>query len=166
MLPFARPSLLAIACASLCAAPALSFAADAEIGISAPYVRLVPPGTPTSAAFMNIQNNGSVERKLIRAESAAAKAVELHNHINDNGMMRMRQVKEIPIQAKGETALKPGSYHIMLIDLKQALKEGENVALTLVFDDGSRQKINAPIVKPQAGMSSETANKDHKHPMH
>lgn len=161
-----RHVLLALAGASLCTAPVLVSAADTEISVSASYVRLVPPGTPTSAAFMKIQNNGSVERKLIRAESTIAKAVELHNHINDNGMMKMRQIKEIAIPAKGETSLKPGSYHVMLIDLKQALKEGEKVALTLVFDDGSSQKIEAPIMKPQTSMSNEAASKDHKHMMH
>jgi copper(I)-binding protein len=111
---------------------------------------MVPAGTPISGAFMTIRNNGNTDRKLTKAESPAAKTVELHTHINDNGMMKMRPVKEINIKAHGQAELKPGSYHVMLIDLKQTLKEGETVPLTLTFDDGSTTKVDAPVRKAQA----------------
>lgn len=130
-------------------------AAEAELTVTAPYVRMVPPGTPTSGAFMTIRNSGSSDRKLLKADSPIAKTVELHTHINDNGMMKMRQVKEINVKAHGQAELKPGSHHIMLIDLKQTLKEGESVALTLTFDDGSTRKIDAPVKRPQAMLQME-----------
>lgn len=159
---FSLSRLVLFVAAGACVAATPSQAADAEpLAVNAPYVRLVPPGTPTSAAFMNIRNPGNTDRKLLRVDSPSAKAVELHNHINENGMMKMRQVREILIPAKGETALKPGSYHVMLIDLKQTLKEGESVPLTLTFDDGSSQKINAPIKSPQTAMPMEMGHKGH-----
>lgn len=127
-------------------------AGEAELAVSDAYVRMAPPGTPTTGAFMTIRNESGVDRKLVRADSQVAKTVELHNHINDNGVMKMRQVREIDVKAKGEATLKPGSYHIMLIDLKQPLKDGETVALTLSFDDGSTKKVDAPVRRPQAMM--------------
>ncbi|MBS1229999.1 MAG: periplasmic copper chaperone [Proteobacteria bacterium] len=130
--------------------PLLSFAADGALRIDDPYVRLVPPNAPASAAFMVISNSGSTERQLLKAQSPAAKSVELHTHINDHGVMKMRQVDRIAIKANGQTELKPGSYHIMLIDLAQALNEGDSVPLTLSFDDGSTQQISAPVRRIQA----------------
>ena len=132
--------------ATLLAAGILSPAALAgDISVIEPYVRLVPQGVPTTAAFMTIRNAGTAERKLMRVDSSAAKTVELHNHINDNGVMKMRQVREIEIKAKGQAELKPGSYHVMMFDLKQTLREGEKVPLTLSFDDGSSEKIEALV---------------------
>lgn len=145
---FAAAALLAL---PLTLAP-LGSAYASEVTVNDAYVRLVPQGTPTTGAFMLLKNNGNAERKLVGVDSQAAKLVELHNHINENGMMKMRPVKEIVIKAGGETALKPGSYHVMLIDLKQALKEGDHVGLTLRFDDGSKQEVHAPVRKPMAAM--------------
>jgi copper(I)-binding protein len=139
---------LALLLAATAALPPPLLAAEAELTVSDHYVRMVPPGTPTSGAFMTIKNSGNTDRKLLKVESPVAKTVELHTHINDNGMMKMRPVKEIDIKAHGQAELKPGSYHVMLIDLKQALKEGETVPLTLTFDDGSTKKLDAPIRKP------------------
>jgi periplasmic copper chaperone A len=140
-----------------------AFAGDTDISIADPYVRMVPPGTSTTGAFMVVKNGSNADRKLVKADSPVARAVELHNHINDNGVMKMRQVPEIDIKAKGETALKPGSYHVMLIDLKQALKEGDSVPMTLTFDDGSTRKIDVPVKMPQAMMPMEGDHGKMKH---
>lgn len=129
------------------ALPLLSFAADSTLRIDDPYVRLTPPNAPASGAFMLIANDGNENRLLLKAQSPVAKTVELHTHTNDNGVMKMRPVEHIEIKAKGQTALKPGSYHIMLIGLKQALNEGDLVPLTLSFDDGSTLQIKAPVRK-------------------
>ena len=140
-----RRALLLIA-----ALPLLSFAADGALRIDDPYVRLVPPNAPASAAFMVISNSGSAPRQLLKAQSPVAKTVELHTHVNDHGVMKMRPVASIAVESHGQVELKPGSYHIMLIDLKQPLNEGDTVPLALFFDDGSSQQINAPVRKIQA----------------
>ncbi len=124
---------------------AMSMATMPSVRVVDPYVRLVPATAPASAAFFVLHNDSHDARRLVRVDSSAAKTVELHNHINDNGVMKMRPVKDIEIPAMGEATLKPGSYHVMLIDLKAPLKEGGSVPLTLVFDDGSVQKIDAPV---------------------
>ena len=130
--------------ALLLAAPALA-KVDAVDG----YVRLLPPGSPNTAAFMVLRNDGDKPVKLVAGASPEAGRVELHTHLHENGVMKMRQVESIEIPAKGEAVLKPGSLHVMLIGLKQDLKEGDVVPITLKLDDGSSTKIEAPVRKIQ-----------------
>ncbi len=122
-------------------------AAD-SISVSDPYVRMAPPGAQATAAFMLLKNAGDKDVKLVKAGSDASKITELHTHINDNGVMKMRPVPSIEIKAKSETALKPGGLHIMMIDLKGPMKEGDKVAVTLSFDDGSSKVIEAVVRMP------------------
>ena len=126
-----------------------SFAAG--ISIEHAYARAVPQGQPNSAAFMILKNTTGHDRALVEARSNVSKAVELHTHTREGGMMRMRRVKQIDIKAGAETELKPGGLHIMFIGLKQALNVGEKVYLELVFDDGEIIKLNIPV-KMVAGM--------------
>ncbi len=139
---------------------ALAGAAD-QISVQDPYVRLAPPGAPATGAFMVIKNNGDKDVKLVKADNPASKVTELHNHINDNGVMKMRQVPGVDIKAKGEAVLKPGSLHVMLIDLKAPMKEGDVVPITLSFDDGSSKQVEAKVVKPVATMAPMPMDQDH-----
>lgn len=147
-----RHALIAVALSTAFAAPV--FAGSAADGMTAvdPYVRLVPPGQPATGAFFVLKNGDDKDHKLVKAESAVAKATELHTHVSEGGMMKMRPVKEIDVNAKGEAVLKPGSLHVMLIGLKQQLKEGDNVAIKLTFEDNSTKEITAPVRKIQAEM--------------
>ena len=140
--------------------PFATSAADADLNIHDPYVRLAPPSAPTTGAFMVIKNMGNTDRKLLKAESPIAKTVELHTHINENGVMKMREVPDIEIKAQGQTELKPGGLHVMLIGMKQTLKEGDLVPISLNFDDGSKQQIEAPVRKLPTTM---TVDMDMKH---
>lgn len=115
--------------------------------ISKSYVRETPPHAKNSAAFMVISNNSNSDIKLISATSDISSRVELHNHINEDGLMKMRQVKEILIAANDSTALQPGGYHVMFIGLKEALKENNRVAIKLYFDNGDEVIVQAPIKK-------------------
>ena len=148
----ALPRYALLLAATILSTPIL--ATETDLAVTDASVRAVPPGTPSSLAFMTIKNSGNTDRQLVRADSPVAKTVGLHNHINDSGVMRMREVKAIEIKAKGQAELKTGSYHIMLIDLKQTLKEGDSVPLTLTFDDGRTMKIDAPVKMPQAMMKT------------
>lgn len=126
----------------------LSFATQAaEITISDPYARAVPPGQPNSAVFLSLTNPSMQDRALVSAESPAAETTELHTHINENGMMRMRRIDRIPLPAGETVTLKPGGLHIMLIGLKQTLEPGASVDLTLIYDDGGKMSVQAPVRK-------------------
>ncbi|MFT6984680.1 MAG: copper(I)-binding protein [Psychromonas sp.] len=125
----------------------ISNTAFANLTIENAYVRATPPHAKNSAAFMVIHNSNKEEVKLIAASSDIAQRVELHNHLMQDGLMKMRQVKQISIKAKNKTALQPGSYHVMFFELKQPLKDGESVALKLYFDNGEEITVDAPIKK-------------------
>ncbi|WP_300321745.1 copper chaperone PCu(A)C [Accumulibacter sp.] len=150
-----HPALIALAATLVL--PRAALANDSDLQLLAPYVRLAPPGTANTAAFMIVSNTGRSDRKLLKADSPVARRVELHSHVNDQGVMRMRQVTEIVIKAGGQSELKPGGYHVMLLDLRQPLKEGESVPLTLSFDDGFSKQIDAPVRRPQTVMATDPA---------
>lgn len=128
------------------------FAAAADqVTVLDPYVRLAPPNAPATGAFMVIKNGGDKDVKLVKAANPASKATELHTHLNENGVMKMRPVTAIDLKAKGEAVLQPGGLHIMLISLNAPLKDGDSVPITLTFDDGSSKTVDAkvrPIVVP------------------
>jgi copper(I)-binding protein len=144
-----------------------AFAAGAadSVQVVNPYVRAVPPGARATGAFMTLKNEGSADAKLVKAESTAAKLVQLHSHVDVNGVMQMREVPAFDIKSKGETQLKPGSYHIMLIDPTVSLKPGDKVALTLRFADGSSKQVEAPVKMPEAApaMPMAPAAGEHMH---
>lgn len=110
-----------------------------------PYVPLLPPGVRTGAAYLRMRNVGERDMTLVAAFSPAADAVELHTHIDDAGVLRMRQVREIVVPAGSEVAFKPGGYHVMLIGLPLPLLAGDKVAITLQFADGSTRSIEALV---------------------
>ena len=120
-------------------------AAADQVSAADAYVRLAPPNAPATGAFMVLKNAGDKDVKLVKADNPLSKSTELHNHLNDNGVMKMRPVAAIEIKAKGEAVLKPGGLHVMLIGMPKPLKEGDAVPLTLTFDDGSSKKIEVPV---------------------
>lgn len=147
-----------LAAGLIASAGAFAGAAD-QVTVQDPYVRLAPPNAPATGAFMVIRNNGDKDVKVLKADNPASKVTELHTHINDGGVMKMRPVPAIDVKARGEAVLKPGGLHVMLIDLKAPMKEGDTVPLTLTFDDGSTKKVDAKVVKPTAA----PAPMEHKH---
>jgi copper(I)-binding protein len=130
---------------------AVTPAAD-EVTVVDPYVRAVPPGQPNSAAFMQLQNNSTTKHAIVKAESPVSNVVELHTHIMEGGVMKMRQVKQIDVPAQGRTTLKPGGLHVMFLGLKSELKSGQLVPVTLIFEDGSKTTIHAQVRKMQLHM--------------
>jgi hypothetical protein len=147
--------------AAFTAAPAASFAAGAadKIAVTDPYVRLVPPGQKQTGAYLLLRNADSAGHALVKADSPAADTVELHTVVWENGVNRMRPVPKMDVAASGETQLKPGAFHIMLIGLKRELKEGDMVSLTLGFEDGSSKTVNAPV-RPVV-MKTNAAHSEH-----
>ncbi len=119
------------------------------VSVINPYVRAVPPGQKITAAFLQLANSSDSKHSLVAASSTAADVLELHSHIHENGMMKMRRIDKIEIPAKAKTELKPGTLHIMLIGLKNPLKPGQEVSIILKFADGSEKNITAPVRKIQ-----------------
>lgn len=124
----------------------LSIAAQGvEISIGDPYARAVPPGQPNSAVFMSLENRSGADQALVAAESGVSEVVELHTHVAEGGMMRMRRIEKIELPAGQSVTLQPGGLHVMLIGLKQPLDVGDVVDVTLIFEGGTRLPVQAPV---------------------
>lgn len=120
------------------------------------YARATVAGVKQSGAFVTLINTDAKDNALIGASVSTklASRTELHNHVNDNGVMRMREVKEgVPLPAGQKVELKPGSYHVMFFDLKQALVAGKKFPLTLKFKDGSSKKVMVTVREMKATQS-------------
>ena len=111
------------------------------------WTRESPMMDLAGAAYMVIHNNTDADDALVAASSPVAEFVELHlSSMDDEGMMSMNQVTEIPIPAHGDAVLKPGSYHVMLINLYEPLVEGTEVELSLEFMTAEPQTVSAPVM--------------------
>ena len=99
------------------------------------------------AAFMTLHNHSQTPIKLIKATTSIAKTTELHTHIKEGDVFRMRPVPAIEIPANGSAILKPGGLHIMFLGLHHPLKEKDSFDLTLEFDNGTLLTLPVPIKK-------------------
>ena len=117
--------------------------ASAEVSLRDGYVRGMPPGHPVTAAFMRLVNNGDEDVVIDGGSSDMAERVEFHTHVHRDGMMSMQQMPAITVPAHGEFVLEPGHNHLMLIDLKSTLREGDSVKLKLL--SGNKEVVSAEL---------------------
>ncbi len=143
--------LLAPALAVL--ALALPAAAAAELRVEEPWVRATVAGQQASGAFMTLTS--TKDARLVAVETPAAGVSEIHEMALENNVMRMRQIDGLELPAGKPVELRPGGYHLMLMELKAPLNTGEHVDLTLTVEDagGKRERIEvqAPIRPLTAG---------------
>ena len=116
-----------------------------KIHVHGAWVRATPPVSHISAAYLTLINHGDQEDQLLSVETELAKVVELHNVKKTDGMMSMFPIPFVTVQAGGEQNLKPGSYHIMLINLNQTPKLGEKYELFLQFKHAGIVKVTAAV---------------------
>lgn len=121
--------------------------AKPKIVVEDPWVREVPPVSTMSAAFMKVANLGDEEDVLVGVKTDVSKVAEIHTTIMEDGMMKMRRLKEVPIPPGKTVEFRPMGKHIMLIDLKKPLKVGEKVKLILIFKKTGEMSIEAPVRK-------------------
>lgn len=138
--------------AGLCVAlvaTVVSATALAQVSVSEPWVRATVPQQKATGAFMQL--TAAEDAKLVEVRSPAAKVVEVHEMAMEGNVMKMRAIPALALPAGKPVALKPGGYHVMLIDLVVPVKEGETVPLTLVVEgkDGKRTTVDvAATVRP------------------
>ncbi|MEX8503905.1 MAG: copper chaperone PCu(A)C [Leptothrix ochracea] len=150
----------------------MAITAHAEVSVKDPWVRATVAEQKATGAFMQL--TAKSDTRLIEARSTVAGAVEVHEMTMDNNVMRMRAVPNgVDLPAGKTVELKPGSYHIMLLDLHHGLKTGETVPLTLVVEgkDKTRETIDIKATvramagapgAPKASMGDE-AHQHHHH---
>jgi copper(I)-binding protein len=119
----------------------------AGVSVSKPWARATPGGSKVGVAYLELSAAPGTTDKLVAARSPVAGAVELHTHSHVDGVMKMRRIDDIAIEPGKSVTLKPGGLHIMLMDLKQPLKEGETIDLTLVFEKAGEVAVKVPVLK-------------------
>lgn len=118
-----------------------------EIVINNPWVRSAPPNAPVLGLFMQINNNTDHDIKLLSANASGYKRIELHRAVVQGDMMKMVKQEFMPIPAKGKLHLKPGSWHIMLINPESVPRKGDTVMIDLIFDNGLSKTVHAQVRK-------------------
>jgi copper(I)-binding protein len=148
----------------VCSASAI---AQVAVDVKDPWVRATVAQQKATGAFMQL--TAKSDSKLVEAKSPVAGVVEIHEMAMEKDVMRMRQVPGLALPAGKTVELKPGGYHVMLMDLKAQVKEGDTVPVTLVFEgkDGKREsiEIKAPArpLSNMPGMANKPAHGAHKH---
>ena len=131
-------------------------AALAQTSVKDPWVRGTVAGQKATGLFGQITS--SAGGKLVSASSPLAGVVEVHEMVMDGNVMKMRAVPSLELPPGKTVELKPGGYHVMLMDLKQELKAGDSVPLTLVIEGagGKREtvELKAPV-RPLTGKDEQ-----------
>jgi hypothetical protein len=139
--------LLLAAAQSLAAA---AYAADYDVGsikITQPWARATPKGASAGAAYLTITNSGTTPDRLSCTSSDVSAQCQIHSMTMDNGVMKMRPVEGGLEIKPGETVtLKPSSFHVMLMDLKQPLEAGKTATATLQLQNAGTVRVEFPIV--------------------
>jgi copper(I)-binding protein len=125
---------------------ALGAAASAQtpVTVQDAWVRGTVAQQHATGAFMRL--TAAQPARLVQASSPVAGVTEIHEMAMDNNVMRMRQIAGLDLAAGQTVELKPGGLHVMLMDLKQPLQAGQNVPITLVFEDANRLRHTQQIV--------------------
>lgn len=121
----------------------LAGAVQAQVTVSDAWVRATVPGQKSTGAFMTLQ--AAQDAKLVGAKSDVAAATEVHEMKMEGDIMRMREVDSVTLPAGHAVELKPGGYHIMLLDVKQQMKAGDHVELTLETEDANGKRHSQQV---------------------
>lgn len=137
----------------------ISAAAWGQTTVTAPWVRGTVAEQKATGAFMQIQS--AAGGKLVSVSSPAAGVAEIHEMKMDGNTMKMRAVPALDLPAGKAVALKPGGWHVMLLDLKAPLKAGDTVPLTLVIEGKGGQRETLTVKAPVKALG--VAGTEHKH---
>lgn len=148
----ALPLLIAVATAQ---------AQSAAVSVQDPWVRGTVAQQKASGAFMTITS--PVAGRLVSASSPVAGVTEIHEMTMDGQVMRMRAVDGLDLPAGRAVQLKPGGYHVMLMELRQPLKAGETVPITLVIERAGGAKESVRVDAPVRPLAASAAPMEHKH---
>ena len=147
-----------LAAAAMLAAT-LSFPAHAQVTVDSPWVRATVPGQKATGAFMTLRS--PQDARFVEARSPVAGVVEIHEMKHEGGMMRMNAIASLPLPAGRHVDLRPGGYHVMLMDLKKPIAEGDAVPLTLVFEGADRKRVTMEVTATARPLASEPPKHAH-----
>lgn len=139
-----------LACAA-CAVAAHG-ATVGDIAIGHPYATPSIAGTSNGAAYLaSIENKGAAGDRLVRASTPMASRVEIHTmNLDAHGVMRMREIDGVALAPKAKVQMKPGGgLHLMLIGLKEPLKEDATFPMTLEFERAGKVEVKVIVGQPK-----------------
>jgi copper(I)-binding protein len=139
-------------------------AAGAQVTVKDAWVRATVPQQKATGAFMQL--SAASDTRLVAVSTPAAGLAEVHEMAAQDNVMKMRHLPGIDLPAGRTVELKPGGYHVMLMDLKQQAKEGDTVPLTLVFEgrDGRRESVEVKAsVRALNAAAQPAAQGEHRH---
>ena len=145
---------------------ALANAASSQnLEISDVHIRATAPGMTATGGYVTITNMSDKADRLIGVKASFAAMADIHNMINDDGVMKMRALEGgLPIGAGQTVTLKPGGLHLMFMGLKSTLAPGDRHAVTLEFASGAVARVMGVVRRPADIHSSDDAHKhDKKH---
>jgi periplasmic copper chaperone A len=117
-----------------------------DLVISQAWTRATPGGAKTGGGFLTIENKGTAPDKLIGASADAAGKVEVHEMTMNNGVMKMRPLDNgLAIEPGKTVKLAPGGFHLMMMDLKSPLKEGDKLPVTLQFEKAGKVAVTLDV---------------------
>jgi copper(I)-binding protein len=148
-----KSSIKALLRASAFASLFLAAAAQAQVEVKSAWVRATVPQQRGTGAFMQI--TAAKDTRLVAASSTVTPVVEIHEMKLQDNVMRMRQVDAVELPAGRMVEFEPGGYHLMLMELKEQVKEGSTVPLTLVFEDSKGQRQSVDIQAPVRALTAE-----------
>ena len=116
-----------------------------QISVDDAWARPVPAAGGNGAVFMRLVNSGDEADQLVGGASPMAGAVEVHRTIMEEGVMKMEHIPGLEIPPKGEVLLKPGDYHVMLIDVGHSLAPGDTLPITLRFEKSGEMEMDVEV---------------------
>ncbi|WP_250655446.1 copper chaperone PCu(A)C [Alkalimarinus coralli] len=153
--------ILVLSLSAVTASAEMNHTKKTDIQAHMTWVRAVPPVATITAAYMMLHNYSQQDDRLIGIESPVAGVVEMHASDMSDGVMKMVKLQEVVVPAKGFVMFEPAGNHIMLIDLKQPLKVGSMVPLTLVFEHHGRVDMQLVVSHPPEGQSNGDMEMQH-----
>ena len=118
-------------------------AGNVEIGHA--YAPVSIGAGKTGAVYFIVSNKAGTADRLISASTPAARKAEVHNHLMEDGVMKMRKVDGLEIASGGQVMFKPGGYHLMLFGLEKPLAVGSSIEVELQFENAGKMTLQVPV---------------------
>ena len=140
--------------------------AHAQVDVTDPWARATGKGQKATGVFMNLTAKKAT--RLVGVKSELTPVAQVHEMKMDKDVMKMQSIKALDLPAGQTVSLKPGSYHVMLMDLKAPVAEGSHVVVTLMFEDAAgvktQQEVHAVAKKsPMGGADKHKSGEHHNH---
>lgn len=129
--------------------------------VERPWARATPAGAKNGAAYVTLINNGNARDSLLRATTPVAEKVQFHSASEENGVSHMREMHAVEVAPGARVTFTPGGMHIMVMGLKQPLKEGQTFPLSLTFETAGKVDVTVPVAKVGAMQGGNMDSKVH-----